>query len=260
MTVYSALQTITIPPDDEGEPSWPPNWPWWPDDPPEPPNPPPDPPDPPPPPPPGVDPDYQGDTFRFTHIVKSINQRLVAIGASESTLSTTDPDRLPSDGQTKSIITVLVKETTSNVPIAEKDVSFGATDGFIGGSAKTNESGVATTVFTAGFNPGITYITVNYGNTITAIDSIMITAVEARGLELFASPTQIPANGISKSTISALLRDDNFNPIIGEIIRFTTKEKCDTLRGRFGKLRIKVEGSSSAGRWFAGRRCKAAVA
>ena len=41
-----------------------------------------------------VDFDIFGESYRFSHIVKSLNQRLVATGQAASTLSTTDPDRL----------------------------------------------------------------------------------------------------------------------------------------------------------------------
>jgi len=135
---------------------------------------------------------------------------------------TADPEELPSDGQTKSIISVLVKETTSHIPITSKEVSFGASDGYIEGKKFTDASGVAKSVFTAGFNPGTVYIMVSFGATLVDSVEVNIREVEARGIELFASPSQIPANGISTSVITALLRDDNFNPVIGETIIFTT--------------------------------------
>ena len=135
---------------------------------------------------------------------------------------TADPVELPSDGQTKSIISVLIKETTSHIPLISKEVSFGASDGYIEGMKFTDASGVAKSVFTTGFNPGSVFIMVSFGRTLVDSVEVSVKEVEARGIELFASPSQIPANGISTSLITALLRDDNFNPVIGENITFTT--------------------------------------
>ena len=135
---------------------------------------------------------------------------------------TADPEELPSDGQSKSVITVLVKETTTHIPISSEQVSFGASDGFIEGKKTTDTSGVAKSTFTAGYNAGTVYVMVSFGTTLVDSISIKINEVVARGIELSASPSQIAANGISTSTITALLRDDNFNPVVGENITFTT--------------------------------------
>jgi len=133
-----------------------------------------------------------------------------------------DPDIVPSDGQSRSKIDVLIKETTSHIPIIGEEVFFGVSDGHIGGRAKTDENGVATTTFTSGYDSGVSHIYVIFGSTLVDTLDVTISDVTARGIDLFANPTQIAANGSSVSTISALLRDDNFNPIVGETIRFTT--------------------------------------
>ncbi|MCE5251014.1 Ig-like domain-containing protein [bacterium] len=135
---------------------------------------------------------------------------------------TADPSELPSDGQSKSTIHVLIKEVSSDIPISGKEVRFGSTQGSIGGSATTDASGIATSTFTSGYAPGTAYIKVNYGATLVDSVAIIIKEVKARGIELFANPSQIPANGISTSIITALLRDDNYNPIVGENIIFST--------------------------------------
>jgi hypothetical protein len=140
-----------------------------------------------------------------------------------------DPTILPPDGQSKSTIRVLVKETTTNIPINSQEVRFGAADGFIGGSSSTDESGVATTTYTApkdttitASNPLITTILVSFGNKLEVTIPVTIREIRTQGLELFASPTQIPANGSSTSIVTALLRDNNSNPVVKEVIRFTT--------------------------------------
>lgn len=134
----------------------------------------------------------------------------------------TEPDILPADGQSKAAISVLIKETTTQIPISGQEVRFGASDGYIQGKSTTDASGVAKTIYTAGFKAGSTDIMVSFGATLVETTHITIYAVKAQGIEVFASPSQIPANGISTSTITALLRDDRNNPIIGERIHFTT--------------------------------------
>ncbi|MDP2982110.1 MAG: invasin domain 3-containing protein [Candidatus Latescibacter sp.] len=134
----------------------------------------------------------------------------------------TEPDILPADGQSKATISVLIKETTTQIPISSQDVLFGASDGYIAGKSTTDASGVAKTIYTAGFKAGTADIMVSFGATLVETTHITVYAVKAQGIEVFASPSQIPANGISTSTITALLRDDRNNPIIGERIQFTT--------------------------------------
>ncbi len=160
------------------------------------------------------------DTLTFTAggMTATATVRLLGITME----ATVDPPVLPSDGQSKAQISVLIKETTSNIPISGKLVSFGAADGYINGTATTDASGVARTLFTSGYNPGIVIIRITYGNTLVETVDVTVSEVTARGIELFANPSQIAANGISSSTISALLRDDNFNPVVGELIRFAT--------------------------------------
>jgi len=157
-------------------------------------------------------------TFTAGGISKTVRIQLKGI----TLTATADPTLLPSDGQSKSRIQVLVKETSTHIPIVNQPVYFGSTDGIIGATSLTDANGVATTTFTAGYDAGVTDIYVSYGKTLVDTLRINISEVTARGIELFANPTQIAANGISRSTITALLRDDNFNPVVGEVIRFTT--------------------------------------
>ncbi len=144
-------------------------------------------------------------------------------------IATAEPDILPPDGQSRSTINVLVKETTTHVPITGQEVLFGASHGYIGGKSVTDGNGVARTTFTApkdptitASNPLTTNIFVSFGNKLEVSVPVTIREIRTQGLELFASPSQIPANGSSISTVTALLRDNNSNPVVGEVIRFTT--------------------------------------
>ncbi len=162
---------------------------------------------------------YSGDKADTVYV----NLKGVTISASS------DPEILPPDGQSQATISVLVKETTTHVPIAGAQVLFGASLGYIGGKAVTDANGVARTTFTAPKDPTVTSlnpltanILISFGAKLDVTIPLTIREIRTQGLELFASPTQIPANGTSASTITALLRDNNSNPVVGEVIRFVT--------------------------------------
>lgn len=181
---------------------------------------------------------YVGYTGAATHEDRMVGIRIYAGDKADTVYvnlkgitmtASADPNVLPPDGQSKSTINVLIKETTTNIPITGQEVRFGAFDGYIGGKASTDANGVARTTFIApkdttitAENPLVTTILVSFGNKLEVTIPLMIREIRTQGLELFASPTQIPANGSSTSAITALLRDNNSNPVVGEIIRFIT--------------------------------------
>ena len=161
-------------------------------------------------------------TVTFTFLCGGVTQTDTLNLKGVTIIATADPEILPSDGQSKSKISVLIKETATHVPISGKEVLFGATDGYIGSSSYTDISGIAQTYFTSGYNSGTVRVMASYGAALVDTLLINISDVTARGIDLYANPTQIAANGISQSKITALLRDDNYNPVVGEVIRFTT--------------------------------------
>ncbi|MBT4484380.1 MAG: hypothetical protein HOC71_11970, partial [Candidatus Latescibacteria bacterium] len=155
--------------------------------------------------------------------------------------STAEPNTLMADGQSQSSINVLIKETTTHIPIASQEVMFGASDGYIEGLEYTNKSGVATTTFTSGSNAGLVYIVVSYGNTL--IDTVEVNVTEVptpetapgapQSIELSFSPpyTNVLGSGLNETLIiTANVKDNKNNLVIdGNLIKFELVGTYDPL-------------------------------
>ena len=85
------------------------------------------------------------------------------------------PEELPANGTSKSLITAIVANQTG--PVVGVDVSFSLDNTSLGTleplTAKTNDSGIATSNFTAGTIPGVVNVTANESKT-HASDSVKI--------------------------------------------------------------------------------------
>jgi adhesin/invasin len=116
-----------------------------------------------------------------------------------------------------SVITALVLDADSK-PLSGLTVQFSATLGTVEESAITNSAGIATALFRAGSTEGVATITAQVGEVVRNI------AVQV-GLEtgmLTADPASILADGVSTSTVSARLLDENGNPHAGMTVYFYT--------------------------------------
>ncbi len=144
---------------------------------------------------------------------------------------TADPEQIPADGKSSSIITATVTDNGGN-PIANgAAISFSTTLGkFSNGLTTITEivsngagsvnvslmsgtvSGIATVVCSSS---GVTQaISVEIGNTLTP---------QVAGITLAANPTKIPADGLSSSLIKAVLVDNGGSPALnGTSVTFTT--------------------------------------
>jgi adhesin/invasin len=130
------------------------------------------------------------------------------------------PGRLLADGESTAELRAIVLDSLNNA------VSDGTTVGFEilnGGSGRveqfsTTTSGEATATLTAGFTPDTVQVRAYAG---TATDTVMVT-YGSRNLTLSASPTQIDADGVSQSTITAILKNESNNPVEGALVTFST--------------------------------------
>ena len=127
------------------------------------------------------------------------------------------PNSIPADGSSQSTITTLVKETVREVPITAGIVNFGTDLGTIIGSAVTDGSGVATSTLTSGTQRGTAHITVTYGATLFASDSVKITTAEAAHIvAVSAEPDSIGVKGAGYNESATLVfevRDKMGRPI-----------------------------------------------
>ena len=122
-------------------------------------------------------------------------------------------------GENTSTITVQVKETTTTLPIPSVTVHFGTDLGTIVGTAQTDLSGVATTTFTAGGEPGMANITAFYGASLSAATtvevrpysdepgSIILTGLTAESIGVRGS------GDVETSTLTFEVRDEGGIPV-----------------------------------------------
>ena len=131
---------------------------------------------------------------------------------------------IAADGTSTATFTALLK-TDKNNPIPGGVITFQAEKGTITSSAVTDSSGVATATLTSEKGAtGTVQVTATY-NDINATAEIEFTEVEKSiTLVLSADKTSISADGLSTSTIKALLRNEKNNPIIGATIEFATEK------------------------------------
>ncbi|RKY51991.1 MAG: hypothetical protein DRP89_08360, partial [Candidatus Neomarinimicrobiota bacterium] len=130
------------------------------------------------------------------------------------------PGTILADGQSKSLVTAILKRTTSHVAIAGAVITFGTDLGTIPSEATTNSAGVAQVSLTSGTTTGTAHVTASYGVTIS--DSVAVSFQESvpSHLEVSATPSVITADGESQSVIKATVSDASGNPVAGVEVTF----------------------------------------
>lgn len=130
------------------------------------------------------------------------------------------PTTITADGVSTSDIQIVLKQTTNKVAISGALLSFGADQGTIPASASTDNSGVAEVQLTSGVTPATAHVTVRYGEMILDTVEVVFEASIATNLEVSGIPLTITADGQSKSTITAVVSDDNGAPVHGVNVDF----------------------------------------
>lgn len=134
-----------------------------------------------------------------------------------------NPTSIAANGTSTSTITVTVKDAT-NVPAPDgTSVTFSTTEGTIGGSS-TTKNGVASTTLTSSTSATKVTATVTAkaggAETTTTVDFV---PVEPKVIFLSANPTSIPADGKTTATMTAIVKDENNNPVVdGTQVTFTS--------------------------------------
>jgi hypothetical protein len=124
---------------------------------------------------------------------------------------------------------VTVRWTSSGVPVIGQPINFSATRGDLTPSlALTNGQGQATVDIQAN-SAGPSIITAaDVGGGPSAQIEILFVATEAAELNLQASPatlgTNPPGSDGEQSTITAIVRDPNDNPVKGKIVNFSLED------------------------------------
>ncbi len=159
------------------------------------------------------------------------------------------PTIVIADGNSTSQIRAHVFETSSNVAISEESVSFGTTLGTIPNMGQTDASGLATVLLTSSTTTGIATITALVGGGLS--DQVQVTFAPSTPttLSLTASPTILLADNISTSNLTAVVTDQNGNPVPnGTQVRFSIPPQSgslENLRTTVGGVANNVLTSSS---------------
>ncbi len=116
-----------------------------------------------------------------------------------------------------SLITILVVDTEGS-PISGQTVHFSTSMGTVDDPVITNSSGYATAIFLAGSVDGVAKITATAGD---ASRSVEVQIGVGTGV-IVAEPASILADGVSISTVTARILDDNGAPQSDVIVYFYT--------------------------------------
>ncbi|MDI6839944.1 MAG: invasin domain 3-containing protein [bacterium] len=134
-----------------------------------------------------------------------------------------EPDSIPADGASSSIITATVKYSDGR-PADGLEVKFITSLGKITTPDTTDSNGVATATLTSGTIAGMARVDASCGNKLKSI-YVQFTSItgEVYIYSLTADPPSIPAGGSYTSTITANVKyQANNNPAPGFVINFST--------------------------------------
>ncbi len=141
-------------------------------------------------------------------------------GAPATIAVSAEPTSLTADGSSTSAISAVVTDANGN-PVAGAEVSFATTTGAVNATATTAENGVATATLTAPTTAGTATVTAT-ADAASGSTDVTFVAGSAANAAVSADPPALPADGSSTSTITAVITDENGNPVSGETVTFAT--------------------------------------
>ncbi len=135
---------------------------------------------------------------------------------------TTEIDTLIADGETTTVISALVRETTSLSPITGEQVFWSTSLGSIDASSETNQLGVATATLTSSSVPGSTVIEASLWGGLSADLPVEFIPLAIASIYATASSLSIYADGASQAVFSVTAFDERGSTMQGEPIHFAT--------------------------------------
>ncbi len=131
-----------------------------------------------------------------------------------------DATSLIINSNSRATIQVLVKDVNGTA-IPGYRVTFHTTHGTIDSTAVTDATGTATAQLVADTTPGIGTVTANAGGLSSNLEVNFVTGPPAL-LSLSATPTMLPADGVSTSTVVAIVKDAFGNLLADQPVSFAT--------------------------------------
>lgn len=164
-------------------------------------------------------------TARFgDNLSASTTVTLVDQPTTSSIVLAADPSTVPADGSSEVELRATPLDATGNHMPDGTLVSFAVTSGSgeIVGAVAATQDGEARSKYVAGTSPGGVTITASSGPAETSVP-VVLTALEAGGINLSADPQSILADGIALTTITAVVTDIFGNPVApGTVVAFRT--------------------------------------
>ena len=121
---------------------------------------------------------------------------------------TADPSHMPADGISTSLVTAVVKETSSGMALAGAEVKFRASLGTIAGSVVADGNGLAVTPLLSSTTPGVSSVSALYGGISDSTDVTLGTLT----LSLVVANSKMVADGATSQTVVATLLTETNNP------------------------------------------------
>jgi hypothetical protein len=167
----------------------------------------------------------------------AVSATLQVVSATNSTV-VANPTSIVSDGVSTSTITVTLKDTAGN-PVSGKTVTLTAGSGssiISAASGPSNASGVVTFTVTDSVGEAVVYTARDTTDTITITQTAMVTylAPSATRSTVVASPTSLPADGNTTSTITVTLLTSAGAPVSGKMVTLTAGSGNSTISAASG--------------------------
>lgn len=121
---------------------------------------------------------------------------------------------IPADGVTTVALTAQVQDTAGQ-PLANQSVAFASTAGTLSAAtATTDATGMARVTLRAGTQATTAVVTASTGGFNATVSVQLVAGVpSAANSAITAQPASLPADGVSTSTVTVVLRDANNNPV-----------------------------------------------
>ncbi|OQX88768.1 hypothetical protein B6D60_01145 [candidate division KSB1 bacterium 4484_87] len=128
---------------------------------------------------------------------------------------TASPDSIPADGTSKSVISVHLKQTESQLAVPGISITFTSNLGFIGTTATTDNEGVAIIELRAASTPGKATVTATYGQFVKTVD-VQFYLNSPQSMVLTADPNYIwvkETGNLEQTVITATVLGVQGHPI-----------------------------------------------
>ena len=180
------------------------------------------------------------DTMNFMEIAQVIFTS--GVGASFQSTVVASPTSLAADGTSTSTITVTLRDSQGNL-VPGKTVTLssnrGATDTLSSASGPSDSSGVVTFNVKSATSGSSTFIAVDTTDSVSVNQAATITflanLVSASQSTVAASPSSLPADGSTPSTVTVTLKDSAGNPVSGRSVSLSSSRGAlDTISSASG--------------------------